>query len=170
MAKVIGSLFNLRISGAIGELVFDKRGFVRPKGVYRDRKTTTQGNFRQALTVAQRCVKICGPATRQQVKAITPAQARWNCYLMKELLGPQRARYHRSIEDFTAPAGDQAAWEAAALKLGLRAVTVDYAAEAGISPGTQLFILASTLFALGLYADVGQPAANAAAWGERVGM
>jgi|GEM_PF-3479140 len=168
MAKVIGSLFNLRISGAIGELVFDKRGFVRPKGVYRDRKTTTQGNFRQALTVAQRCVKVCGPQTRQQVKSITPAQARWNCHLMKELLGPQRARYNQAIADFTAPAVDQAAWETAALKLGMRAVTVDYAAEAGISPGTQLFILASTLFHLGIYTDLGQPTANAEAWGERI--
>src|SRR6185503_13859975 len=142
MAKVIGSLFNLRISGAVGELVFDKRGFVRPKGVYRDRKTTNQGNFRQALTVAQRGVKICGPLTRQQIKNITPAQARWNCHLMKALLGPQRASYHQYREDFTAPTVDQTAWEAAALKLGLRVITLDYADEAGISPGVQLFILA----------------------------
>lgn len=169
MAKVIGSLFNLKLSGAIGELVFDKRGFVRPKGTYRDRKTVTQGNFRQALTVAQRCVKVCGPQTRQQVKNITPAGARWNCHLMKELLGPQRANYHRHLQDFAALGAEQAAWEAAASKLGLRAVTVDYADEAGISPGTQVFILASTLFQMGIYADLGQPAANGEAWGERVG-
>jgi hypothetical protein len=71
MAKVIGPLFSFRVSGAFGEIVFDKRGIVRPKGVYRDRKTTNQGNFRQALTVAQKCVKICGPTTRQQVKNVT---------------------------------------------------------------------------------------------------
>lgn len=64
---------------------------------------------------------------------------------------------------------EQAAWEATALKLGLRAVTVDYADEAGISPGTQLFTLASTLFGMGIYAELGQPAANAEVWGERVG-
>lgn len=169
MAKVIGSLFNLKISGAVGELVFDKRGFVRPKGVYRDRKTSTQGKFRQALTVAQRCVKVCGPLTRQQIKNVTPAGARWNCHLMKELLGPQRASYNQAIENFAAPAVDQPAWEEAGTRLGLQAVTLDYAAEAGISPGMQLFILASTLFDLGIYADVGQPAANAGAWGQRVG-
>ncbi len=168
MAKVIGSLFNLRISGAVGELIFDKRGFVRAKGVYRDRKTTSQGNFRQALTVAQRCVKLCGPATRQQVKAITPAGARWNCHLMKALLGPQRASYSRYIENFSAPAVDQTGWEATALKMGLQAISLDYAAEAGTSPGVQLFILASTLFELGLYTDLGRPAANAEMWGERV--
>jgi hypothetical protein len=170
MAKVIGPLFSLRVSGAFGELVFDKRGFVRPKGVYRDRKTTNQGNFRQALTVAQRCVKVCGPLTRQQVKNVTPAQARWNCHLMKELLGPQRASYSQSIENFTDPAVDQAAWEGAAVSLGLRAVTFNYADEAGISPGAQLFILASTLFHLGIYTALGQPAANAEMWGERIGV
>jgi hypothetical protein len=169
MAKVIGPLFSLRVSGAFGELVFDKRGFVRPKGVYRDRKTTNQGNFRQALTVAQRCVKVCGPTTRQQVKNITPAQARWNCHLMKQLLGPNRANYNQYIENFTDPAVDQAAWEQAGIVMGLRAVTLDYADEAGISPGMQLFILASTLFHLGIYTALGQPAANAEAWRERIG-
>lgn len=170
MAKVIGSLFNFRISGAVGELVFDKRGFVRPKGVYRDRKTTNQGNFRLALTVAQKCVKVCGPLTRQQVKIITPAQARWNCHLMKELLGPQRASYHQAMANFTDPVVDQTAWEEAALNLGLRAVTLNYADEAGISPGVQLFILASMLFQMGIYTALGQPAANAEAWRERIGV
>jgi hypothetical protein len=153
----------------VGELFFDKRGFVRNKVVYRDRKTTHQGNFRLALTVAQKCVKVCGPLTRQQIKAIIPAQTRWNCHLMKELLGPNRASYHQAMANFTDPAVDQATWEQAATGLGLRAVTLNYADEAGISPGAQLFILASTLFHMGIYADLGQPAANVEVWGERIG-
>jgi hypothetical protein len=156
----------LRVSGAFGELVFDKRGFVRPKGVYRDRKTSNQGNFRQALTVAQRCVKVCGPNTRQQVKDVTPVQARWNCHLMKELLGPNRASYNQYIENFADPAVDQAAWEHAGIAMRLRAVNLNYADEAGISPGAQLFILASTLSQMGIYAALGQPAVNAEAWRE----
>jgi hypothetical protein len=65
---------------------------------------------------------------------------------------------------------DQTAWEQAALRLGLQAVALNYAEEAGISPGAQLFTLASTLFEMGIYVDLGQPAANAEMWTERIGV
>jgi hypothetical protein len=54
--------------------------------------------------------------------------------------------------------------------MGLRAVNLNYADEAGISSGVQLFILASTLFRMGLYTALGQPAANAEVWRERIGL
>ncbi|MBI1880908.1 MAG: hypothetical protein HYR94_22240 [Chloroflexi bacterium] len=46
----------------------------------------------------------------------------------------------------------------------MREINIAYASEAGVSPGAQLFALASTLYSLGLYATVGQPNGNAAAW------
>ena len=48
--------------------------------------------------------------------------------------------------------------------LNLPGVYVPYANEAGVSPGAQLFALASTLFGLGLYSSLGQPNGNAEVW------
>jgi hypothetical protein len=45
---------------------------------------------------------------------------------------------------------------------------LEYAGEAEISPGAQLFILASTLFSLGLYETLGQPNGNAEVWKESI--
>ena len=45
--------------------------------------------------------------------------------------------------------------------MGLREVYVPYANEASVSPGAQLFALASMLFGLGMYTSLGQPNGNA---------
>lgn len=169
MAKVVGPLFSMSASGAFGSIVFDKRGYARPKGNYRDPQTTHQGDFRQTLIVAQRCVKICGPTTRQFIKNIADVPSRWNGYLLKFLIGPQRANYIAYTDSFVNdPAVDQAGWEMAAASMGLRPVTVTYADEIGVSPGLQLFILASTLFEMGLYPALEKPAANAELWKESI--
>ena len=52
--------------------------------------------------------------------------------------------------------------------MGLREVYIAYANEAGISPGVQLFALASTLFELGLYTNLGQLNGNAEVWKEQI--
>jgi hypothetical protein len=52
---------------------------------------------------------------------------------------------------------------------GLRPVDLPYADESGASPGAQLFALASTLYSLGLYTELGQPNDNAAAWQAQIG-
>lgn len=168
MAKVIGPLFSMSASGAFGSIVFDKRGFARPKGNYRDRQTTTQGDFRQTLTVAQKCVKLCGPTTRQSIKNVANVPSRWNGYLVKYLIGPNRANYTTYIENFNSQAVDQASWETAAATIGLREVGLNYADDISVSSGLQLFMLASTLFQLGIYAPLGQPAANAEMWKESI--
>jgi hypothetical protein len=167
MAKVTGPLFSMSVSGAIGEIVFDRRGFAYLKKGHRDAKTASQGNYRQAMRVAQNGVKLCGPHTRQLLKAATPS-ATWHGYLMKTIIGPKQSNLTRHLQIFSDPAVDQAGWEAAATSAGLRPVTVEYADRAEVSPGAQLFSLARTLFELGVYTPLGQPDDNAEAWRESI--
>jgi hypothetical protein len=164
MAKIIGSFFNMKMSGALGEMVFDRRGFVRLKSNRADAQTTRQGDFRQTMMAAQKCTGVCGPATRQLVKDVADNPARWSSYLIKHLIGPDRSLFLDSMSRYTDPKVDQPGWEAAGIAAGLRPVRLEYAGEAEISPGAQLFMLASTLFSLGLYEDLGQPNGNAALW------
>lgn len=168
MAKVIGPLFSMNVSGAVGEIVFDRRGYVRRKGRVRDPKTSRQGNFRLAMIAAQQCVKVCGPHTRQELRRISPEPARWSATLLKYLLGPQRTNYNNCLARYRDPALDRTDWESAAVEAGLRSVNLAYAADAEISPGAQLFLLALTLFSLGLYLELGRPGSNAAVWQERI--
>lgn len=164
MAKVVGTFFNMKMSGAMGDMVFDRRGFVRLKGEHPNLNSASQGDFRQTMTAAQKCVKVCGPATRQLVKDVADNPAYWMAYLVKNIIGPKRSLYLDSLSRFSDPTVDQAGWEAAAVEAGLRPVHLDYANEGEISPGAQLFVLASTLYSLGLYETIGYPNGNAAAW------
>lgn len=168
MAKVTGSFFNMKMSGTLGEVIFDRRGFVRVKGQQRDRHSTSQGDFRQTMTVAQKCATTCGPATRQALKAIADNPAQWSIYLVKALIGPQRQVYLANLAGYNDPTVDQPGWEAAAAELGLRPIHLEYAAEAEVSPGAQLFVLAATLYRLGLYTSLGQPNGNAAVWQQQI--
>ena len=168
MAKVIGPLFSLNVRGSFGNIVFTRRGVAYPKYGHADAKTSSQGDFRVALTVAQKCVKVCGPTTRQRLKAATLTTT-WHGYLVKQLIGPQRATFTAYWERYEADPGvDRPGWEAAAVEAGLRPIDIPYASRADISPGAQLFILASTLDALGLFPEVERPNSNAGEWRERI--
>ena len=164
MAKVVGPFFSMKMSGALGEVVFDRRGFVRLKGEQHNPRTASQGDFRQTMAAAQKCIKVCGSTTRQLLKQVADDPAHWSTYLIKNLIGPKRVLYLDSMSRFSDPTVDQPGWEAAAAAAGLRPVSLDYAEEDEISPGAQLFMLASTLFSLGLYETLGQPNGNAAVW------
>jgi hypothetical protein len=166
MAKVTGPLFSMKASGSFGDIVFDKRGYARPKGNSYDRQTAQQGDFRQSMAVAQKCAKVCGPATRQLLRSVADEPARWSAYLTKNLIGPERTLFLEALNNY--PGVDQVSWEAAATEAGLRTVTIDYATVDQISPGAQLFVLASTLFSLGLYTNVGSPNGNAAEWKNQI--
>ncbi len=89
MVKVSGPLFSMAVSGNFGGIIFDRRGYACIRRSARDARTPGQGNYRLALTVAQKCASACGPATRQQVKALSPEPARWSPYLVQQLIGPQ---------------------------------------------------------------------------------
>lgn len=158
----------MRVSGALGEIIFDRRGFVRRKGRVRDPKTSRQGDFRQAMMAAQEGVKVCGPQTRQALRRLSPEPARWSAFLLKHLLGPGRSTYNECLARYAEPGLEQSGWEVAAVEADLRPVSLAYAGDTAISAGAQLFLLASTLFSLGLYGELGQPGGNAAAWQERI--
>jgi hypothetical protein len=158
----------MKVSGALGEIIFDRRGFVRRKGQCRDPKTGSQGDFRQAMMVAQQCVKVCGPQIQQQLRQMSEEPSRWSAYLLKQVMGPKRSHYNEQMARYLDPAVDQAGWEAAALALGLRRVKLAYAQAGEIPAGAQLFLLAAMLWKLGIYPELGQPGANAADWQERI--
>lgn len=174
MAKVRGPLYSMMVSGAIGEIVFDRRGFIRRKGGYRDAKTATQGNFRQALAAAQQCARMCGPDTRRELRAVADKPAQWVPFLNKRLLGAQRARYRQLLAMFQSEPVDQARWETAAQGIGLKPVHYDYAGEPPVTPGVQLFLLVATLHELGIYPELGYRVeervveVDVEAWAERV--
>lgn len=169
MAKVVGTFFNMKMSGTMGDMVFDRRGFVRLKGEHTQQPSANQGDVRQTMAAAQKCAKACGPATRQLVKAVADDATHWNAYLVKNLIGSKRSLFLEGVQRYQEDASvDQAGWEAAGTAAGLRPIKVEYANEAEITPGAQLFLLASTLFSLGLYESVGQPNGNAGAWKENI--
>ena len=102
--------------------------------------------------------------TRQLLRSIAEEPARWSTYLAKNVIGPERAFYIVAMDNYNAPEVDQAGWEDAAAEAGLRPVTLNYASVVQVTPGAQLFVLASTLYSLGLYTILGQPNGNGPAW------
>lgn len=168
MTKISGSFFSIKVSGTLGEMVFDQRGFVRLKGKHAAHYSASQGDVRQTMMVAQKCARVCGATTRQLVKAVADNPAHWNAYLAKILIGPDRATYLKTLNSFSGQTVDRPVWEIAGIEAGLRPIRLEYADEAEVSPGAQLFILASTLFSLGLYQTLGQPNGNAEVWKENI--
>ena len=168
MAKVNGPLFSMGASGSFGNIVFDARGYAYPKPHRRDAQTPSQGNFRQAVSVAQKCASVCGDTTREQIRALADDAAHWNAYLTKQLIGPRRSAFQAALLEYAKAEVDQAGWEATAASMGLHEVYIPYAEEPAISPGAQLFVLASTLFGLGMYASLGTPNGNAELWKDSI--
>ena len=76
--------------------------------------------------------------------------------------------WRRFLIPNSGPEVEQPKWEATAAILGLQVVDIPYAEEAGISPGAQLFVLASTLFSMGLYSSLGQPNGNTEVWKDSI--
>ncbi|MFN8453200.1 MAG: hypothetical protein U0401_00775 [Anaerolineae bacterium] len=169
MAKIKGPLFSMGATGSFGDIVFDRRGYAYLKPERRDAQSPDQGDARQAMAVAQKCARVCGEVTRQQLKARAADPAHWGAYLSGKLVGPQRSRFMAALEEYTAsPEVGRAGWEAEAQSLGLQEVLVPYAHQSAITPGAQLFALATTLFGLGMYSTLGQPNGNAAAWKDSI--
>lgn len=167
MTTITGRLFNTSARGSFGEMAFIRQNMAFPQNNHHNAKTTHQDDFRQAMTVANKCVKVCGPATQEQLNRAAHT-ATWHNYLVKNLIGTSLASYTFYLQNYTDPKVDQAGWEAAAMSAGLQPITLDHADGASVSPGMQLFLVASTLFSLGLYATVGRPNGNPEAWKEQI--
>jgi hypothetical protein len=159
MAKTRGPLFSLEVSGSFGPIVYDKRGFARMKTNAEDPQTPQQGNQRQIMSTAQRCVKLCGPNTREQLKLVARPRSQWHINLVKNFIGNDRSHYQENLEVY-GNGVDQAAWETAAEEIGMETVQIDYAEAEPVSPGAQLFMLAATLYDFDIYPELGNPAGN----------
>ena len=169
MAKIRGALFSMAASGSLGDIVFDRRGYAYFKPQREDARSPRQGNYRQAMTVAQKCARVCGDKTRAQIRELTDDPAHWSAYLTKRLLGPQRATFLAMLRQYATIETDEAnPWEMAATKIGLQEVHIPYAEDAAVSSGAQLFLLAQTLFSMGLYTGLGSPNGNADDWLEKI--
>ena len=156
-------------SGSLGDIVFDRRGYAYFKPQREDARSPKQGNYRQVMTVAQKCARVCGDKTRAQIKELTDDPAHWSAHLTKQLLGPQRTTFLAMLTQYSTIEADEAnQWEMAATKIGLQEVHIPYAGDAAVVPCAQLFILAQTLFGLGLYTSLGSPKGNADLWLEKI--
>jgi hypothetical protein len=166
MAEVKGPLYSRAVKGSVGDMVFDRRGFIRLKGFVSDAQTPSQGNIRQTMAAAQKAIKACGITTRAQLKALAADESRWNGYLLREIIGVERSHFLDAMAGYaTLDTGDRLTWEMAAKTIGLKEVRIKYADEAPISAGAQLFLIAQTLFSLGLYTKHGAPTGdNANRW------
>jgi hypothetical protein len=101
---------------------------------------------------------------------LAPEPARWSPYLVKQLIGPQGQSFQSGLAHYANPGVDRAGWEAAAEHIGLGELCIPYAQHGPVTPGAQLFLLASTLFRLGLYPDLGRPEGNAEVWQESISL
>lgn len=160
-------LLNMNTKDSLGVTAFTRQGMAYAQTSHYQPQTTCQDDFRQAMTVAHKCVKVCGPATQEQMQRAAHA-ATWHSYLVKNMIGTGLASYTFYLQNYRDETVDQAGWEAAAISAGLQPITLDAAGGVSVSPGMQLFLVASTLFSLGFYETVGRPNGNPEAWMKRI--
>ncbi|MBE7556345.1 MAG: hypothetical protein HS126_35280 [Anaerolineales bacterium] len=84
------------------------------------------------------------------------------------MLGPGRSTYNECLARYAEPGLEQSGWEAAAVKAGLRPVSLAYAGDTAISAGRSCFAGLDPVFAGRVWRETGQPGGNAAVWQERI--
>lgn len=159
MALGVRPFFNLKIPAVLGELSFDRNGYVHLPGELSHWPTPT--------TQPKPLAPLGGPATRQLVKNVAANPGHWHTYLTKALSSSDRPRYLDSLRHYNTDSTiDHTAWEAAAGETGLDDIYLDEASEAELTPGAQLFALVSNLSGLGLLAILNRSKGNAGLWKE----
>lgn len=161
MAKVTGPLMSMTASGTVGgNITFDKRGFVRQRVIPANPRSDLQGNVRQMLLGVQKALSRIGATVIANVKTVAPIAYRWNAYLLQLSIGPNSSEFEASRTAFNAlTAPERAAWDAAAIDLGLVEQSIVYATDPSISPGLAVFVVSRALYGLGLNVEAGTPAA-----------
>ena len=183
MGKTINPAHSRSVSGSIGDLVYDYRGYVRSKPKKSDKpQSAARGNVQQSFAAARKTVKIAGPTIEQAIRTHKDIKRKkkrqrkyfqpgyWATYLASEMLGTKRGSfiYYRQQFDNLAPS-DQLTWEKIGYVVGLERFEVAHASEAAITPGLQLYWLAKTLRPLGIYTHLAPPnAENALNWAAHI--
>lgn len=179
MAKVAGALYSISASGKFGEVVFDKRGYARPRIVPHNPKTAAQGNHRQVMKAVHRGISVLGKEVRNLLKDNVTLKgfigssfnsSYWSGYFVKVILGEKKVDFWATLSVFNnLNESAQVRWEEYGIGLGLEVAKVEYATDAGVSAGEQLFLVARGLYKLGLYTNYGVPShSNAAKWARAI--
>lgn len=170
MAKVTGPLMSLEASGTIGNaLTFSRwvgRPYVRRYTVPGNPQTLGQETHRNRFSAIG---TITTWASRNQqtfganlvddqalIKAKTPADQRWNGYLLRVMTSGNGAQYEAAKASWEgANLGSQPAWETAALGLTPPMPSAAQRGVGGVSapaatPGFLLFLLHWGMFQLGI--------------------
>lgn len=170
MAKVSGPLMSMDARGKYaGTLVFSGwkgratvRQLVTPSNPMSNAQTKVRNQMR-VTAIIQKFVKASvrkGDGRLKTDKELivdkTPAGQAWNGFLVKTIIGAGGLAYADSVAAWTAlPAGDKAAWDAAAAAqvppiTGVPQYTEGNAAGVALSAGEVYFIYQRALYLLGL--------------------
>ena len=174
MAKTKKPAFSQGASGSIGDLVFDKRGYVRSKPKKSSKpQSPARGNVQQSFGAARKAVKVAGPAIERAVRTNEYIKRKkgyeqkyfqggyWATYLASAMPGPDRGWFIKYGNAFAnLPPDAQELWEKVAYVIGLEHFQLPHASEAPISAGLQLYWLASMLPSLGICLTLEAPNAN----------
>lgn len=170
MAKVTGPLMSLEASGTIGNaLTFSRwvgRPYVRRYTVPGNPQTLIQEVHRNRFssvgtitTWASRNDQLFGTNTKSVqllIKEKTPADQRWNGYLLRVMTSGGGAQYEAAKAEWEGTVlGSQSSWETAAMALTPPMPSAAQRGEKGIglpaaTPGFLLFLLHWGLFQMGI--------------------
>jgi len=165
MAKTVGALMSMEASGKFGSAItFDRRGYARVYKIPANPKTANQGDVRQRMAAVQAVAKLFGAAAITAIKLVSVPSYRWNSYVVKAAIGSANAQYTAAKGVWTAlQANDKTAWNGAFSTVAVPDNA--YATMAVPTSGEAAFIVATGLFANGLFVAAAVPAAgNSAAW------
>lgn len=170
MAKVTGPLMSLEASGTIGNaLTFSRwvgRPYVRRYTVPGNPQTLNQETHRNRFS-AVGTITTWGTRNNQTydantdtvqelIKSKTPADQRWNGYLLRVLTSGNGAQYDAAKSEWEgAMLANQAAWESAATGLAPPMSSAAQRGALGVSttaatPGFLLFLLHWAMFQIGV--------------------
>lgn len=138
MAKVGGPLMSMNASGRFGEMVFDKRNFVRKFTAPSNPQTVAQMLQRNTMGDLQRVLKTLGPVLRAELKEALGY--RWNSVVIGELLangGAQLSAYNTEFTAFTGP--QKTDWD-----------TADTSTPVELVAGSPLYAASSAVYDIGV--------------------
>jgi len=165
MAKTVGALMSMEASGKFGgAITFDRRGYARVYKIPANPQTAGQGDVRQRLAAVQAVAKLLSVTAVTAIKAVSVPSYRWNSFVVKNAIGSGSAQYTAALGVWTAlSSGEKTSWNGAFATVAVP--DNSYATMAAPTSGEAAFIVATGLFAAGLFQATAVPSAsNYAAW------
>jgi hypothetical protein len=155
-------------SGTVGRTItFDKRGFVRQRIIPANPRTVAQQLARLKLKNVNKLLHLVKHSTRVLLRARAPVPSRWLSFTSGEAL-PHFDGYGEVFADLDA--NIRQAWNDVASEKGVIVYTIPGSTVTlNITNGRLLFIVATTLYVLGIGTELGAPAGgNEQQWGDLI--